>query len=282
MFGDRVVGVALVSTSAGRLAEVTLGVPAAAARLLHRAGPGVVSALGRAPRLVELGRRTGNDLEFVLTRLYSFSSDVPPAIVDFVRQMNTATPIEVVADFFPAFDDHDKESALPVLGKVATLVLVGADDRLTPAEHSREIAEAVPGAVLVVREDCGHMIMLEYPEEVDAHLAGLLDRVTRPVSVAAVTVTAADVARAQRDASWSALAERRRRLHRVRRPRGQPDPYRPGRVPAGGAAAAGRRGSRRDRGRAGLSRSSGARGSCSTSCSARPGSRAPTSRWRTS
>jgi pimeloyl-ACP methyl ester carboxylesterase len=34
----------------------------------------------------------------------------------------------------------------------------------------------VPGAELVVREDCGHMIMLEYPEEVDAHLAGLLDR----------------------------------------------------------------------------------------------------------
>jgi pimeloyl-ACP methyl ester carboxylesterase len=177
MFGERVVGVALVSTSAGRLAEVTLGVPASAARLLHRAGPGVVSALGRAPRLVELGRRTGNDLEFVLTRLYSFSSDVPPAVVDFVRQMNTATPIEVVADFFPAFDDHDKETALPVLGSVETLVLVGADDRLTPADHSRQIAEAVPGSVLVVREDCGHMIMLEYPEEVDGHLAGLLDRV---------------------------------------------------------------------------------------------------------
>ena len=180
MFGDRIVGVALVSTSAGRLAEVTLGVPAAAARLMHRAGPGVVSALTHAPRLVELGRRTGNDLEFVLTRLYSFSSAVPPAVVDFVRQMNTATPIEVVADFFPAFDDHDKEAALPVLQKVETLVLVGADDKLTPADHSRQIALTVPGAELVVREDCGHMIMLEYPEEVDAHLAGLLDRAREP------------------------------------------------------------------------------------------------------
>jgi pimeloyl-ACP methyl ester carboxylesterase len=177
LFGDRVLGVALVSTSAGRLAEVTLGVPAAAARLLHRAGPGVVSALGRAPRLVELGRRTGNDLEFVLTRLYSFASDVPPAVVDFVRQMNTATPIEVVADYFPAFDDHDKEAAVPVLRAVETLVMVGADDKLTPAEHSRQIAEQLPDAELVVREDCGHMIMLEYPQEVDAHLAALLERV---------------------------------------------------------------------------------------------------------
>jgi pimeloyl-ACP methyl ester carboxylesterase len=169
--------VALISTSAGRMAEVTLGVPAAAARMLHRAAPGVVSALGRAPRLVELGRRTGNDLEFVLTRVYSFSSDVPPAVVDFVRQMNAGTPIDVVADFFPAFDDHDKEAALPVLQKVPTLVLVGADDRLTPADHSRQIVLAVPGAELVVRENCGHMVMLEYPDEVDAHLAALIERV---------------------------------------------------------------------------------------------------------
>ena len=133
--------------------------------------------LGRAPRLVELGRRTGNDLEFALTRLYSFASDVPPAVVDFVRQMNTGTPIEVVADFFPAFADHDKIAALPVLQKVETLVLVGEDDLLTPAEHSRQIVQSVPGAELVVRENCGHMIMLEYPEEVDAHLAAVIDRV---------------------------------------------------------------------------------------------------------
>src|SRR5262249_40335864 len=105
--------------------------------------------------------------------------DVPPATVDFVRQMNTGTPIEVVADFFPAFDDHDKEAAVPVLRAVPTLVLVGADDKLTPAEHSRQIADALPEAELVVREDCGHMIMLESPQEVDAHLAGLLDRVGR-------------------------------------------------------------------------------------------------------
>ena len=35
----------------------------------------------------------------------------------------------------------------------------------------------MPEAALVVRDDCGHMVMLEYPEEVDAHLAALVDRV---------------------------------------------------------------------------------------------------------
>jgi pimeloyl-ACP methyl ester carboxylesterase len=176
LFGTRIVAVALLSTSAGRLAEVTLGVPALAARLLHRAAPGVMSVLGRAPRLVELGRRTGNDLEFALTRLYSFASDVPAATVDFVAQMNAGTPIEVMADFFPAFDDHDKLGALPVFADVATLVMVGDSDLLTPAEHSRQIVETIPGAELVVLEECGHMLMLEHPDEVSARLLALLER----------------------------------------------------------------------------------------------------------
>ncbi len=176
LFGPRVVGAALMSTSAGRLAEVTLGVPAVAARVLHRAAPGVMSLLGRAPRLVELGRRTGNDLEFALTRMYSFASDVPAAAVDFVAQMNAGTPIEVVADFFGAFDDHDKLDALPVLGAVPTLVIVGDSDLLTPAGHSEDIAAAIPGAQLVTLAQCGHMLMLEYPHEVNARLRDLLDR----------------------------------------------------------------------------------------------------------
>jgi pimeloyl-ACP methyl ester carboxylesterase len=175
LFGSRVVGVGLLSTSAGRLAEVTLGVPAAAARLIHRAAPGVMSVLGRAPRLVELGRRTGNDLEFALTRLYSFASEVPPAVVDFVAQMNAGTPIEVVADFFGAFDDHDKFEALPVLAAVPTLVMVGDSDLLTPPAHSDDIVAALPSADHVVLDDCGHMLMLEYPDEVNARLRGLLD-----------------------------------------------------------------------------------------------------------
>ena len=174
LFGSRVVAVALLSTSAGRLAEVTLGVPATAARMLRRAAPGVMSVLGRAPRLVELGRRTGNDLEFALTRIYSFASDVPPAAVDFVAQMNAGTPIEVLADFFGAFDDHDKFVVLPVLAGVPTLVMVGDSDLLTPPKHSAEIAAELPLAQHVVLADCGHMLMLEHPDEVSARLRELL------------------------------------------------------------------------------------------------------------
>jgi pimeloyl-ACP methyl ester carboxylesterase len=177
MFGKRIVGTVLMSTSAGRLAEVTLGVPATVSRLLRRAAPGVVATLGRAPRLVALGRRTGTDLEFALTRMYSFASDVPPATVDFVARMNAAVPLDVLADLLPAFDSHDKIAALPVLRRTESMILVGDDDRLTPAQHSRDMAELLPTAELDVLPDSGHMVMLERPDEVNERLRGLLERV---------------------------------------------------------------------------------------------------------
>lgn len=176
LFGSTIVGVALLATSAGRIGEVTLGVPAFVAKLAHRAAPGVVATLGRTPRLVEFGRRTGNDLEFLLTRVYSFASDVPAATVDFVARLNAGTPIDVVADFFGAFKSHDKFAALPVLRSVATLIMVGENDLLTPADHSRTIAAELPEAELHVLDHCGHMLLLEYPDEVSRRLRELLER----------------------------------------------------------------------------------------------------------
>jgi len=56
----------------------------------------------------------------------------------------------------------------PRLGAIGcpTLVLVGEHDELTPPELSEEIAGAVPGARLVVLEDCGHLSTVERPREV--------------------------------------------------------------------------------------------------------------------
>ena len=49
-----------------------------------------------------------------------------------------------------------------------TLVLCGRQDALTPLEVSEEMAAAIPGADLVIVEDCGHLATMERPEEVTA------------------------------------------------------------------------------------------------------------------
>jgi len=51
-----------------------------------------------------------------------------------------------------------------------TLVLVGDDDRLTPPALSHEMANAIPGARLVVVPDSGHLSSMEQPQAVNRAL----------------------------------------------------------------------------------------------------------------
>ena len=176
--GDRVLAVALVSTSAGRLAELTFGLPAAVGGVKNRVMPWLTQTVKQYPRLADRSRRVaGNDIAFLLTRRIGFGTDpVPPSLVTFVESMVARTPSEVVAAFYDTFTNHDKLAALPVLDGVETLVLAGATDLVTPADHSRAIAESVPHARLVVVQGAGHNVMLERHEVVTRELAELVER----------------------------------------------------------------------------------------------------------
>ncbi len=178
LFGERVVGVALVGTSAGKLAQVTFGLPTVALPVTRRVLPLLTKGMSARPRPFERSRRVGSDLVFVLTRRGGFGSgDVSPAVVDFVATMGARTPVDVIAEFYDTFMTHDKLTALDVLHGVEVLVIAGDADLMTPPDHSRAIADALPDARLVVVEDAGHMVALEHPEQVNRELLGLLDRV---------------------------------------------------------------------------------------------------------
>ncbi|MGV9243273.1 alpha/beta fold hydrolase [Streptomyces sp. NPDC003710] len=174
---DRVVGVALVGTSSGRLGEVNFGLPVAGVNAIRRVLPGVLKALGQQAELVEKGRRATADLFAGIIKRYSFASrDVDPAVARFAERMIEATPIDVVAEFYPAFADHDKTKALARFAGLPVLVLAGVRDLVTPSEHSEAIAGLLPDAELVLVPDAGHLVMLEHPEVVTDRLADLLMR----------------------------------------------------------------------------------------------------------
>jgi pimeloyl-ACP methyl ester carboxylesterase len=175
---ERVVGTALVGTSSGRLGEVNFGLPVAGVNAVRRVLPGVLRALGQRAELVEKGRRATADLFAGVIKRYSFSSrDVDPAVARFAERMIESTPIDVVAEFYPAFTDHDKTEALAHFREIPVLVLAGIGDLVTPSEHSEVIAGLLPEAELVLVPDGGHLVMLEHPEAVTDRLADLLTRV---------------------------------------------------------------------------------------------------------
>jgi pimeloyl-ACP methyl ester carboxylesterase len=179
-FGPRVIGVALLSTSTGRLADVTLGLPAITARLRAPVLPLALRLMRSRAQLIERSRRIGSDIAWLLTRRYSFgSTDVSPALVEYVGQMIAATPVEVVAEFFPALNAHDKLSALGTLAGIETFIAVGDKDLLTPVEHSRLMAEALPRAELLVLEGVGHLAMMERPALVTLRVRAFLHRAAR-------------------------------------------------------------------------------------------------------
>src|SRR5258708_307426 len=63
----------------------------------------------------------------------------------------------------------DRPDGRADLARVAcpALVLCGRNDALTPPALSEELARAIPGARLVVVEECGHLSSLEQPDAVD-------------------------------------------------------------------------------------------------------------------
>ena len=173
LLGDRVAGVALVSTSAGRLAEVTWG--------LGRLGP-VAQRL--RPRLNEAARRreaAGKKPQPQAgTRRLLFGTDAEPVVVHRTAEVMAACSAHTVADFHWTFTDHDRVAALSALSAVPTLILVGGRDLLCPVEHSREMAAAVPTAQLVLYPGAGHMLQLERSPEISGKLVELCEVLPRP------------------------------------------------------------------------------------------------------
>ena len=183
LFGPRVVGVCLISTSTGKLADLTFGLPSAVLPVTRRVLPWLTRTVRRRPYAFEHGRRVGTDLAFLLTRFGGFGDRaVSPALVQFVEEMGARTPVDVMAEFYETFTGHDKLAALAALVDAEVVVVAGDKDLITPLDHSQAMADALPSARMVVVEGAGHMVPVERPGEVTAAIDELLERVAQAES----------------------------------------------------------------------------------------------------
>jgi pimeloyl-ACP methyl ester carboxylesterase len=182
LFGSRVVGAALISTSSGNLAELNFGLPDLLTRVRAAFLPVAAWTMRRTPVLAEHTRRVAADLVSAVTRSLSFASPaVDPALTRYVDAMISGTPVDVIAEFYPALAGLDQTGSLEPLRRIPTLVLTGDADKMIPKEHSELIverlrAEGNDGVEFVVVPEAGHMVLLEKPDVVSDALTRLLRR----------------------------------------------------------------------------------------------------------
>ena len=174
LFGDRVVGAALVSTTAGGLRPhkiVSSLIPDSVGGTVAQR---LMAALSRAPELVDSARRRGSNIGFLVTDKFAFGEEVPASYVQFVDEMLARTSFAVLAEFFPHFESHDKFEILHAFAAIPTSIICGTKDLLTSIGHSRKMAKRVPSATLVEVTGAGHMVIMERADKVNAALDELV------------------------------------------------------------------------------------------------------------
>jgi pimeloyl-ACP methyl ester carboxylesterase len=178
LFGDRVRGVALVSTSAGDLAPPG---GTRTERLQLKLAPGLVTAAIGGARAIERLRQLlppTSPRHRKVVRELLYGADATDEMVVAGAEIMHASTVRSFAAFYPALGAHDKRTELAALAGVPVEILVGDSDKLTPERHSRTMAEVLPDAGLHVADRTGHMLIQERPRLVADAIERLLAAAT--------------------------------------------------------------------------------------------------------
>jgi 3-oxoadipate enol-lactonase len=101
-----------------------------------------------------------------------------PPVIDAVREMIRATPVEGYAGCIRAIREFDLLERLPAI-TASTLILLGDEDQGAPPQAARAIQERIPGAELVVIESASHLSNIEQPEQFNRALLAFLEKVSQ-------------------------------------------------------------------------------------------------------
>jgi pimeloyl-ACP methyl ester carboxylesterase len=179
VFAERVAGVGLISTTAGRMRPHRVLSPFIPDRLGDMVAPRLITALANAPELVDSARARGSNIGFLVADTFAFGKEAPAAQVEFLDEMLAGTPIEVLAEFFPSFSSLDKFAVLASFSDVPTTIICGTKDKLTSIGQSRKMAGMIDGARLVEAPGAGHMVIFESRDLVNAALEQLITAAQR-------------------------------------------------------------------------------------------------------
>jgi 3-oxoadipate enol-lactonase len=101
---------------------------------------------------------------------------------DLDLRLRDPTPPQTVYAQLLAIAGHDVRSRLRELGRFPVTVLHGDEDRLVVPARGRALAAAIPGAVFVMIEGCGHLMTTDAQESTAHAVLAHLDRCAAPAA----------------------------------------------------------------------------------------------------
>jgi len=130
-----------------------------------RAEPDTDDARANRVRLQATARERGPDavLQAMLPKLVGPAAHAAGAVPEQLQAMARANTPDGIVDGLEAL--KTRPDARPGLAAITcpTLIIVGADDALTPPSSAETLRDGIAGAALVVLPDAGHMSNLEQP-----------------------------------------------------------------------------------------------------------------------
>jgi pimeloyl-ACP methyl ester carboxylesterase len=139
------------------------------------------SKLRVAPNLLETaGSLNAFESAVDMVNESCFSAEAPKSLMELSkRTMLEIRPPVLLGDFL-ACNEFDVTSQLDQI-KISTLIICGAEDKLTPVKFSESLRDGIVNSQLHVLEHAGHMVMLEQPNAVADLLKQFIDNI--PVRV---------------------------------------------------------------------------------------------------
>lgn len=167
--GSRIKGMVLLNTTYRPAYDTSIGgaVVSKVERVIRHPLDALGNYHGSIERLRKIVRPT--DSVFLAVAFAAFGPRASAKQIDFTYDMTSDTSSDVLFDLVKCYRDYDVTDRLGEL-TVPCLVVTGTHDRITVPKASRYLAEQLPKADLQVFENCGHMIMLERHDELNAML----------------------------------------------------------------------------------------------------------------
>jgi pimeloyl-ACP methyl ester carboxylesterase len=119
------------------------------------------------------GLITNKDVARGKLAVFCLSNAPDQAIFDMVHDKYAKTPAELIHGDLSACDAFDEMEKVKSID-LATLIVVGEEDKLTPVKYSHFLNQAIPNSKLAILPKAGHLVMMEQPDQFNTVLADFL------------------------------------------------------------------------------------------------------------